>query len=1466
MKRKYLILLLFVFSLFAANLFANDVVDKKIHNALMNQNSMGRLFYVTFPPNDSRQVSADALEIFVSASENTTVTLSNAAGLNLTKPVTAYKVTRFSSKDGDFGTDVENFTSGIVMSTGLKVESPTPISVYVMNAKPVSSDGYMAIPVSAWGTRYIHLSYWDFKEFTEWKTGFIVLASENNTKVQIQLKGRSSGQLTDNGRALGQTINVTLNKGQTYMVRGDGKSRGAFDLSGTEIIANKKVGLIGFHERCMIPVFNVENGRDHICEMMPPVQAWGKSYVSVELRRKNYGDYFRVITAEDNTTLRYKSYDIETKQLIEQNEIIIPSANEFVEYKTIYANGVRSDPSTYGIRGSTVWEADKPFFLMHYSCSEQWDAGGALFDPDMMNVTAAEQYTTSTIFQTPQNFTQNEFRVNYLNLIAIGDTSDQANNSRLLQTITIDDVKVSILDPKFTLNNIPGTEFFFARISIEPGPHKILGEAPFGGYIYGFSYANGYAWPAATAYRKIGEFDTLPPVAKPVGECGEYIVPTSELRDGAEADNPRQIDSGVDGIPQVTLGSFNFEEPTVDPKYSLNPARRELFEFKVKVIDKTQDGVANIRITDAAGNDTLIVLRYEADSILVNPNPIDFGKQRIKRTSNKFDVEIKSNSDSLITIKSIKVKRGDVFVITDPLQANGNGEIVLQPRETRVIKMTYRPITEYTRLPLQMDLDSLIVETKCLTHAFPIIGKGIVPRIEVEDYNAGTIIVNKQACKQGGFYITNTGTDTLTVTGVDKTVASVLPFDWDKMAQANYFPFKVAPNQTLQLTNLCVQSAVEGVFRFDVKFLTDIDELTAQDDDISIWRVVVRKPGPQISSELWDLARLKSVNTTNGTIGKGFVYLRNAGSSEAVFNGVELADKADPNFKILANRFASGLPITVYPTGTNNADTVIAIPVEYTPQTVGKHTVEIRALVDTTADPSGYVSGTLEGTGFLPQLSVSSYTFTPACLVTTTHQTAGANTEGVVKLTNTTQTVKVPVNIYGIQKDNSGNPTDFTEVVVNGKPWNTIDANNPLVIPADGEAELKFTFTPSADGLRSMTINILSDAGEQKQPSNTAPNDVLNQDGKVYGTGFLRGLTTTNINYGNVLACDSPIDSIRLTNTSATEDLNLSNLRVTQGDGSMFKLMNTLPAKLLAGETVYIKYQLVNTTQIGLQKVTYTFDVENLAPATFTIEANVYKVNIEVALRQYPKQNPGLPFDFVIDIGERPSPTITNIFGDANITSFTLILKYKKNALYVQKNGTEWQYNPGTALAGKWKFAITQLPNDNDFSYISIVGAADEAGASISKPGTLISMNTLNMLSETANYIPEIMSITLGDNDQRSFCVDKLLTPGLIGSEVCAQPIRAIEAGAQDYQLYSINPNPISTNTFDLKFDVGLESHTKIEIVNATGAIVNIPVNQLMAGGKYAVSVNTENLGTGVYYVKMKSGFFEEMTKLVISK
>lgn len=834
MKNLYSILIL-ILVLSQLSQAANDI-DAKIQAKLSSRNSMGRLFYVAFPPNDANTVAADALEIFISSSVNTTVNLSNNSGLNITKNVQAGKVARFSSKDGDFGTDLENFTSGIALNTGLRLESPDLISVYVINSKPVSSDGYMAIPVNQWGKRNINVSYWDFKEVVGWKSGFMILASENNTSATISLNGRTGGQKTDNGNSIGQTIKVTLNKGQIYMFRGDGTSRGEFDMTGSEVISDKNVGLISFHERCMIPVFVVDNGRDHICEMIPPVQAWGKKYVSVELKRKNYGDYFRVVTSADNTTVKYTSYDIDTKQMIESSTITIQNANEFVEYKTIYESGPRTDPSKYGIRGVTVWESDKPIHLMQYSCSEQWDQAGSLFDPDMMNITAVEQYTTKAVFSTPQNNSPNEFRVNYLNICMIGDTNDYTANDKLLKTVKLNGKLVATYDPKLTLNRVPYTNFYFARVSLDAGAYILESETPVGATMYGFSNANGYAWQAISGFKNLkntNRFDTLAPVVNVERNKTKYTLKIKELRDGDIADVPRQVDSGIESMPFLVLGSTNFSQPSLDPKYSLNPSRRDLFELELQVIDPAIDAIANIRITDAELNDTLVTIRYVADKFLLQP--LTFKNTRVNKSSDKFAFDINSYSDSTIYIESIKLKDGKVFEITDSLAKDNNGKILLKPFEKKIIYLKYKPIYEYNTITKNRDIDSLIIQTSTLQFSEEISGRGVAPRIQVDVCNFGNVPINSNNIKFNGVEIRNPGTDTLTIRGVDKTNAELAPFKFDRLDDSNFFPFKIPPFSKFNLSSFTAKSDSTGKFIKELKLLTDIDNPIAKDDSVIVF-------------------------------------------------------------------------------------------------------------------------------------------------------------------------------------------------------------------------------------------------------------------------------------------------------------------------------------------------------------------------------------------------------------------------------------------------------------------------------------------------------------------------------------------------------------------------------------------------------------------------------------------------------
>ncbi|MDW8225567.1 MAG: hypothetical protein RMK93_06050, partial [Bacteroidota bacterium] len=159
---------------------------------ILNNSAQGREFWIAIPPNEVDGYPGQLLELYVTSSYNTEVTLFSAMdGRVIRKPVRAMDITTFSLLNGDlFWTD-EIRESETVTQKGIRLSAPQPISVYVLNGKQYTSDGYLALPVNVWGTEYMHLSYYDYEDFGQKRgNGFVVVASEDQTLVQIQLYGK----------------------------------------------------------------------------------------------------------------------------------------------------------------------------------------------------------------------------------------------------------------------------------------------------------------------------------------------------------------------------------------------------------------------------------------------------------------------------------------------------------------------------------------------------------------------------------------------------------------------------------------------------------------------------------------------------------------------------------------------------------------------------------------------------------------------------------------------------------------------------------------------------------------------------------------------------------------------------------------------------------------------------------------------------------------------------------------------------------------------------------------------------------------------------------------------------------------------------------------------------------------------------------------------------------------------------
>lgn len=1406
--------------------FLTSTSSSKIPTAeqLLFNSAQGREFYIAIPPNEADgqplgNTQERSIDIYVTSSKNCNVTLEiPGLGYKLTKPVQAMKITTFNTFRNETSFQWEVRESEKVLDLGIRIYADQPISVYVMNTRMVTSDGYLAIPTSACGTDYIHLAYYDFFENITGQgeprgAGFIICATEDNTRCRIVLKGVGGAYgRTLGGRKIGDTWTVTLNKGQVYCVMGDGKTRGQFDLSGSRITSDKPIGLISFHKRTLLPSWDLWNGRDQMCEMIPPVTAWGKKYSTVEFKRKDRGDFFRIIAAQDNTTFTAKWYSITDGRLIGQaGPHKLNKSGDFMEFIEAYVE--RNVPNTIeSIKGTSVWEADKPVLVMQYSYSADWD-NAPEFDPFMVLVVPTEQFIPSTVFQTPEGGA--EFNTNWFNIVAVGDPTDP--NHEKLKSIILDGKPLWSIVPQFLFNRIPTTDLYWAKIPMTKGAHVIKGNTKFGGYIYGFSEYNSYGWPAAMAINKLDETDTLPPEYYITGECGDYQIRTTEFRTSKNPnDDPRQVDQGLADIFLLD-DSYNYELDLNN--FKPFPVKYD-HTFFLKVKDKTKDGKAIFQITDRAGNFSVDSVFYKADKLALNPSLLDFKTVRLNN-SKTIAAILTNTGDSVVVVKEIKLKSATDFKIT---KLSKTPEFSLMPKETMEIEVTYTPTKEGLTAK-DKDIDSIDIRTKCANFIWPLEGRGVVPRIIVQDWNFGAVVVNKKAYKKEqsgeGLQIQNVGTDVLTITDI---IDMAPPFEF----KTNYtpsLPIVLQPNEIVYLDDVGFAPTATGPFEINVKFISDAVGI----DDIAILKGIGIIPGPRITSKDWFERRVKTVHDS-------VVHIYNEGTSKLTVTGVNLGSPS-PHFKI--TRVVPDprtTPVALEPLGNPTGVTDIVVFVQFEPQIEG----QLSATVVPEFDPNdnitpGSVIGELRGFGILPKIEVRGDTLRPAVLVGTQHPKTAFVT---IKSTSTTADLYISEIKWS---PTSKHPGDFTWV--NQPP-------SDFVLKRGESIQLPVYFTPSFVNERITTVDVISDAVTGPEPINYVTTSDF-----VVGYGYESGIINDSINYGLVLLCDEPVKTFKITNTSSTTDAVIDSVVLYSGDVNNFSIEESFPQTLGPGQTRIYKVRFKPDRTGNFDALARIYSSDEIGDDHYVLLQGVgYIVPISLKLQEYTKNDnlaPGLviPIEITATSGN---------WTDAKVTEIQFDLIYDNKWL---KFGNV--VNLGNNLDNSWQVVSsveTPLDQTRNRTTIRARGNNPISGngvLSLFKPRFQI------MLSDIKEFPIEIANITAFG---RNVCVTRTGEPGKIVINTCVVNLRPIVFSNVQYALHTIEPNPATNESIKLTYDVALDGFTKIEIVNSIGEVIGVPVSGELVSGRYESIIPIVNLSSGVYFIRMTSGPFSDTKQLVITK
>lgn len=808
-------------------------------------NSVGFDFIIAIPPNETEGFAfSSRLEIYVASQEETEVDLI-FAGVKIetftVKPFVV-KTIKLDPKKAEI-----RISEKALDNTYQLKSHKAPISAYVLNSKSMTTDGFMALPNNALGTEYIHCSYWENGESKNnyYKSGFIVIATENGTSVNLSLKsaqGVTYGK-TDKGRTPGEIWKVLLQKGQCYRVCTDAGTVGEFDISGTRITADKPIGLVSYHERATIPRL-MGSSRNYLVEMIPPTNTWGMEYYSVELKRQaGGGDLFRIICKEAQTNWRATWFDIKTKLQIGSDKGLLAEAGDFVEI--VDAAQGRPYSSFKSVNGSSKFSADKPIQVFQYAFSSGWD-GATNYDPFYVTLCPMENYLNNTFFQIPSN---NDFSDNNLNLFVIGDTINSKNNLDILNSILLirslgvdyDTIRVYNKYPELIYNKIPGTKIYFCTIPLLPGAYQLSANSNLGGFIYGFSTADAYGWPLSSSNSVCNQKDVVPPaISHSKDACGNNKIRFTENYNYVPSANPNnflQNDFGVIEAPLFMNSTSNARFEFSESPGSIFPIGQIItdYSFYVKPIDYQSDMYAIVQIKDRTGNMAYDTVEYIAPTIKTSKENINFGNNVRLHSYPEQIITITNPGINDVTIKSIFLKIKEYLnkpsqfeISSGGLPINSTNPVTLKPGDSREITVKFD-----AKIDNIIQKDTLVIKTECVEFAVPIQAKAVIPIIKVDDCKFGSVNVNASKSSGSAISIKNNGTDTLKITGI-KNLNPNQPFLTNVGNTTVIFPIRLAPDGKTTIVDFGNFAPKDsGSFKTEIVFSSNADENTG--DSVSVW-------------------------------------------------------------------------------------------------------------------------------------------------------------------------------------------------------------------------------------------------------------------------------------------------------------------------------------------------------------------------------------------------------------------------------------------------------------------------------------------------------------------------------------------------------------------------------------------------------------------------------------------------------
>jgi gliding motility-associated-like protein len=407
------------------------------------------------------------MSLYVTADEATNVTVEVADGSfsPITQAVVPGQITVVNVPKIVF---LKN--PGTFLKKGLHITAEKKIAVFAHIYSMSVSGATLLLPVAVLGKSYYSINYTQESnaQGNAFST-FMVVATEDNTTVEIT----PSQPLTD-GQAAGATFILNLNKGDVY------QGFSFKDLTNTQIrsvsSANgecKKIAVFSGSTKigigCQDDIGNHFTS-DNLFQQVYPTTSWGKTYITVPLKNRNY-DIFRVVFSDPNTQLTING------NVIPKTSFQTPFYYQFEAQATKYIT------------------ADKPIQVVQYAVSQGKTPGNDCVydthdvgDPEMIYLNPLEQTLDHVTLYSAREF---KILSNYVNVVIKTD---------MASTFKVDGMPYTDFS---TIANNP--IYSYAQISLTAGSHTLNASDGFSAIAYGFGSNESYGYSAGTNLKNLNE-------------------------------------------------------------------------------------------------------------------------------------------------------------------------------------------------------------------------------------------------------------------------------------------------------------------------------------------------------------------------------------------------------------------------------------------------------------------------------------------------------------------------------------------------------------------------------------------------------------------------------------------------------------------------------------------------------------------------------------------------------------------------------------------------------------------------------------------------------------------------------------------------------------------------------------------------------------------------------------------------